>query len=113
MGHRSYPPRRCGGRRRRCCSRRRGPSGCYWLWRTAPTSSTPRFPGGPGRHLIYSVWQRSDSPEAFYTCSDVVFDGSAATPRSTDTTQDGQADSGPAEHSGHAEPGHSGHGNAR
>ncbi|MGP4045702.1 lytic polysaccharide monooxygenase auxiliary activity family 9 protein [Streptomyces sp. 2A115] len=26
-----------------------------------------------GRHLIYSVWQRSDSPEAFYTCSDVVF----------------------------------------
>ncbi|MET9296041.1 lytic polysaccharide monooxygenase [Streptomyces sp. NPDC003077] len=29
-----------------------------------------------GRHLIYSVWQRSDSPEAFYTCSDVVFGGS-------------------------------------
>ncbi|QQM44358.1 lytic polysaccharide monooxygenase auxiliary activity family 9 protein [Streptomyces liliifuscus] len=26
-----------------------------------------------GRHLIYSIWQRSDSPEAFYTCSDVVF----------------------------------------
>ncbi|MFD6230982.1 lytic polysaccharide monooxygenase [Streptomyces sp. NPDC060232] len=30
-------------------------------------------PGKSGRHLIYSIWQRSDSPEAFYTCSDVVF----------------------------------------
>jgi chitin-binding protein len=33
-----------------------------------------RLPTGrTGRHLIYSIWQRSDSPEAFYTCSDVVF----------------------------------------
>ncbi|MER5887555.1 lytic polysaccharide monooxygenase [Streptomyces sp. NPDC001941] len=31
------------------------------------------IPNRSGRHLIYSVWQRSDSPEAFYTCSDVVF----------------------------------------
>ncbi|WP_415948875.1 lytic polysaccharide monooxygenase [Streptomyces sp. KLOTTS4A1] len=30
-------------------------------------------PERSGRHLIYSIWQRSDSPEAFYTCSDVVF----------------------------------------
>ncbi|MFD5146199.1 lytic polysaccharide monooxygenase [Streptomyces sp. NPDC058401] len=30
-------------------------------------------PNKSGRHLIYSVWQRSDSPEAFYSCSDVVF----------------------------------------
>ncbi|MET9856346.1 lytic polysaccharide monooxygenase [Streptomyces sp. NPDC006450] len=30
-------------------------------------------PNKTGRHLIYSIWQRSDSPEAFYTCSDVVF----------------------------------------
>ncbi|WP_455358127.1 lytic polysaccharide monooxygenase auxiliary activity family 9 protein [Streptomyces sp. SYSU K21746] len=30
-------------------------------------------PAKSGRHLIYSIWQRSDSPEAFYTCSDVVF----------------------------------------
>ena len=28
-----------------------------------------------GRHIIYSVWQRSDSDETFYNCSDVVFDG--------------------------------------
>ncbi|RKN41059.1 lytic polysaccharide monooxygenase auxiliary activity family 9 protein [Micromonospora endolithica] len=26
-----------------------------------------------GRHVLYSVWQRSDSPEAFFNCSDVVF----------------------------------------
>lgn len=32
-----------------------------------------KVPQRTGRHLIYSVWQRSDSPEAFYTCSDVVF----------------------------------------
>ncbi|MFD7070466.1 lytic polysaccharide monooxygenase [Streptomyces sp. NPDC059913] len=34
-------------------------------------------PARSGRHLIYSIWQRSDSPEAFYTCSDVVFGGGA------------------------------------
>ncbi|MEV8528577.1 lytic polysaccharide monooxygenase [Streptomyces sp. NPDC052000] len=32
-----------------------------------------KIPARSGRHLIYSIWQRSDSPEAFYTCSDVVF----------------------------------------
>ncbi|MFI8854534.1 lytic polysaccharide monooxygenase [Streptomyces sp. 891-h] len=32
-------------------------------------------PKKEGRHLIYSIWQRSDSPEAFYTCSDVTFGG--------------------------------------
>ncbi|MFJ2744105.1 lytic polysaccharide monooxygenase [Streptomyces sp. NPDC087440] len=31
------------------------------------------LPDKSGRHLVYSIWQRSDSPEAFYTCSDVVF----------------------------------------
>jgi chitin-binding protein len=31
--------------------------------------------GKSGRHLIYSVWARSDSQETFYGCSDVVFDG--------------------------------------
>lgn len=28
-----------------------------------------------GRHLVYMVWQRSDSQETFYSCSDIVFDG--------------------------------------
>ena len=38
------------------------------------TGELPR--GKQGRHLIYTIWQRSDSPEAFYACSDVTF-GSA------------------------------------
>ena len=25
-----------------------------------------------GRHLLYTIWQRADSPEAFYACSDVI-----------------------------------------
>ncbi|HEV7897904.1 MAG TPA: lytic polysaccharide monooxygenase [Planosporangium sp.] len=31
--------------------------------------------GKSGRHIIYSVWARSDSQETFYGCSDVTFDG--------------------------------------
>jgi predicted carbohydrate-binding protein with CBM5 and CBM33 domain len=35
-----------------------------------------RFPTGKsGKHIIYSVWKRSDSKETFYGCSDVTFDG--------------------------------------
>jgi chitin-binding protein len=33
------------------------------------------LPNKSGRHIIYSVWSRSDSTETFYGCSDVVFDG--------------------------------------
>ncbi|MCG5219538.1 lytic polysaccharide monooxygenase [Streptosporangium soli] len=29
--------------------------------------------GKTGKHIIYTIWQRSDSPEAFYNCSDVNF----------------------------------------
>ncbi|GAA1249823.1 hypothetical protein GCM10009665_45710 [Kitasatospora nipponensis] len=36
--------------------------------------------GRHGRQLIYAIWQRSDSPEAFYSCSDVVFDGTGGAP---------------------------------
>jgi predicted carbohydrate-binding protein with CBM5 and CBM33 domain len=42
--------------------------GHYWWNGTLPSGKT-------GRHLIYSVWSRSDSQETFYGCSDVVFDG--------------------------------------
>lgn len=34
---------------------------------------TGSLPARTGRHIIYKVWQRHDSPEAFYGCSDVVF----------------------------------------
>ncbi|MDI2132823.1 lytic polysaccharide monooxygenase auxiliary activity family 9 protein [Yinghuangia seranimata] len=43
-------------------------NGAYVIPGTLPKKS--------GRHLIYIVWQRSDSQEAFYSCSDVAFDGS-------------------------------------
>lgn len=36
------------------------------------------LPQRSGKHLLYAVWQRSDSPEAFYSCSDVTFGGSGA-----------------------------------
>jgi chitin-binding protein len=33
------------------------------------------LPQRTGRQLLYAIWQRSDSPEAFYSCSDVDFGG--------------------------------------
>ena len=33
------------------------------------------LPRKTGRHIIYSVWSRTDSTETFYGCSDVEFDG--------------------------------------
>lgn len=59
-----------------------------------PTANTPlqvtSIPGGigyedfrcpipeskSGQHILYAVWQRDDSAEAFYSCSDVVIDAS-------------------------------------
>jgi len=31
--------------------------------------------GKSGKHVIYTIWQRDDSQEAFYTCTDVEFSG--------------------------------------
>ncbi|MDX3850588.1 lytic polysaccharide monooxygenase [Streptomyces sp. AK02-01A] len=68
-------------------------------------------PNRSGRHLIYSIWQRSDSPEAFYTCSDVVFgedngtvDG--AVPEASAPTEEelaAGADKSSVEHNGHGD----------
>ncbi|MET8245377.1 lytic polysaccharide monooxygenase [Streptomyces sp. NPDC005202] len=33
------------------------------------------LPQRSGKQLLYAIWQRSDSPEAFYSCSDVTFGG--------------------------------------
>jgi chitin-binding protein len=43
-------------------------TGYYWWNATLPS-------GKSGKHIIYSIWHRSDSMETFYGCSDVVFDG--------------------------------------
>jgi chitin-binding protein len=52
------------------------PIAVYDTVASAPTgyySFTANLPQRTGRQLIYQVWQRSDSPEAFYGCADVVF----------------------------------------
>ncbi|OON82351.1 lytic polysaccharide monooxygenase auxiliary activity family 9 protein [Streptomyces tsukubensis] len=66
-------------------------------------------PRRTGRQLIYTVWQRSDSPEAFYACSDVVF--------GKDTTGAGPAASAPSDKeiaagTAHSTVEHGGHGDA-
>ncbi|MET9885045.1 lytic polysaccharide monooxygenase [Streptomyces sp. NPDC006430] len=64
-------------------------------------SLTGNLPKRSGRHLIYLVWQRSDSPEAFYSCSDVVFGGSGSAPAPAQDTGDhgtGSAPPGQAPH---------------
>jgi chitin-binding protein len=52
------------------------------------TGSLPQ--GKTGRHLIYTVWQNSDTPDTYYSCSDVLFAG-AGTDQSA-----GGAESSPA-----------------
>lgn len=38
-----------------------------------------RVPAGKsGRHIIYTIWQNSDTPDTYYSCSDVVFGSSAS-----------------------------------
>jgi chitin-binding protein len=74
------------------------------------------LPERSGRHLLYAVWQRSDSPEAFYSCSDVTFGGGsggtsgkpapAASAPSEQRIEDGAGRS-TVEHGGHG--GHGGH----
>ncbi|MBM7171283.1 lytic polysaccharide monooxygenase [Streptomyces sp. G44] len=69
-----------------------------------------KIPARSGRHLVYSVWQRSDSPEAFYTCSDVVFGkdtgGSGAAPAASAPSDEEMAEGAEkstVEHHGHGD----------
>merc|ERR1711953_715572 len=43
-------------------------------------------PQKSGKHVIYAVWQRNDSPEAFYSCSDVVFGSENVVTETTEKT---------------------------
>ncbi|PBC64711.1 chitin-binding protein [Streptomyces sp. Tue6028] len=43
------------------------------------------LPERSGKQLLYAVWQRSDSPEAFYSCSDVTFGGKSGSGGSGDS----------------------------
>ena len=46
--------------------------GAYVLPRRLPT-------GLVGRHVVYTIWQNSSTPDTYYSCSDVVFAPSAKT----------------------------------
>ncbi|WP_089717124.1 lytic polysaccharide monooxygenase [Candidatus Entotheonella palauensis] len=46
--------------------------------------------GKTGKHVIYHIWQRDDSPEAFYACIDVVFRGDTGPDPTTDWRELGQ-----------------------
>ncbi|MFE2213879.1 lytic polysaccharide monooxygenase [Streptomyces canus] len=82
------------------------PGGFYTFSGTLPERS--------GKQLLYAVWQRSDSPEAFYSCSDVTFGGdsggtaSSPTPAasasapSEEQIEDG-TDKSTVEHDGHGD----------
>ncbi|GHJ56450.1 hypothetical protein Nm8I071_57570 [Nonomuraea sp. TT08I-71] len=54
--------------------------GAYQMPGRLPTGRT-------GRHIIYTVWQNSNTQDTYYSCSDVVFrapsGGAASTPRTT------------------------------
>ncbi|GAA2927298.1 lytic polysaccharide monooxygenase [Streptomyces mexicanus] len=54
------------------------------------------LPPRTGRQLLYAVWQRSDSPEAFYSCSDVTFGGTGggAAPSGSSTSGGSPASNG-------------------
>jgi len=73
------------------------------------------LPERSGKQLLYAIWQRSDSPEAFYSCSDVAFGGtdsggttSSSSPAPTasapseEQIEDG-ADKSTVEHHGHGD----------
>lgn len=67
--------------------------GAYRIRATLPSDRT-------GRHVLYTVWQNSSTPDTYYTCSDVVFPeagagSGAASP--TPATGDGGAGAGSGE----------------
>ncbi|WP_031486194.1 lytic polysaccharide monooxygenase [Streptomyces bicolor] len=47
------------------------------------------LPERSGKQLLYAVWQRSDSPEAFYSCSDVTYGGGSSSGGGTDSSGSG------------------------
>ncbi|GAA2438516.1 lytic polysaccharide monooxygenase auxiliary activity family 9 protein [Streptomyces macrosporus] len=69
-------------------------NGAYVFSGTVPERS--------GRHLVYAIWQRSDSPEAFYSCSDVTFGGGGQAPAAPTEEQIAEnAEKSTVDHGGH------------
>ncbi|MET7691261.1 lytic polysaccharide monooxygenase [Streptomyces sp. NPDC005483] len=73
------------------------------------------LPERSGRQLLYAVWQRSDSPEAFYSCSDVTFGGGSGSGGTASGSTPAPSASAPSEEqiedgSGRSTVEHHGHG---
>jgi chitin-binding protein len=70
-----------------------------------PAEAAPTFevdvPARTGHQLLYLVWQRSDSPEAFYSCADVRFSGEGPTVAKAPTAA---APDAPMSHGSHSAP---------
>ncbi|WP_425835666.1 lytic polysaccharide monooxygenase auxiliary activity family 9 protein [Streptomyces fractus] len=74
-----------------------------------------KLPDRTGRQLIYGIWQRSDSPEAFYSCSDVTYGGAASTTSATEPSDEqiaADTDKSTVDHSGMNMDDHSSHTNS-
>ncbi|MFB9321337.1 lytic polysaccharide monooxygenase auxiliary activity family 9 protein [Cryptosporangium minutisporangium] len=53
-----------------------------------------RLPAGrAGRHVIYTIWQNSSTADTYYSCSDVVFQPSIGTEKTTEARPSEQASS--------------------
>jgi predicted carbohydrate-binding protein with CBM5 and CBM33 domain len=51
-----------------------------------------RLPRGKsGRHIIYTIWQNSSTPDTYYSCSDVVFGGRSGSGTAKSDSQDDPA----------------------
>lgn len=81
-----------------------------------PAAAMDRFrvdvPRRSGRQILYVVWQRSDSPEAFYACSDVVFGAPGTVPATPPLPDDAPPPTGGG-HQNHGDHGNHGSGTAK
>ncbi|MFD7319971.1 lytic polysaccharide monooxygenase [Streptomyces sp. NPDC059875] len=80
------------------------PVATYATTRTATDGHytfTGTLPARTGRHIVYKVWQRNDSPEAFYSCSDVTFGGTTAASAPSEAKIAAGADRSTVSHAGH------------
>ncbi|MEU6878038.1 lytic polysaccharide monooxygenase [Streptomyces sp. NPDC046712] len=80
------------------------PVATYATTRTATDgfyAFTGNLPARTGRHIVYKVWQRNDSPEAFYSCSDVTFGGAASADAPTEAEIASGSDRSTVSHAGH------------
>lgn len=57
-----------------------GPAGPEYYWDVKLPSNKS------GKHVLFNIWERTDSPESFYNCVDVDFGGGSVTPTPTPST---------------------------